>query len=82
MLAQGKAIMFTGKNVMQAAKLPKKIQDSLESTKEELNMLKEATEDVKNNFPKMADHGKQCADDSVTDCVPCYKKINGAIPHT
>lgn len=31
---------------------------------------------------KLPAQGKQCAEKSITDCVPCYKEIHGDIPCT
>lgn len=82
MMKKAKAVMFTGKNVMAASKLPKAVQESIDSTKAELELLKEAVEEVKTNMPKLPEQGKTCSDAEIKDCVPCYKKIHGDIPCT
>ena len=80
MMDKAKAIMFTGKNVKAATKLPKAIQESLENTKSELQLLKDACDEMKTKFPKLSDEGKQCADKEITDAVKCYVEINGKVP--
>lgn len=79
-MKKAKAVMFTGKNVMAASKLPKAVQESIDSTKSEIQLLKDAVDEMKANFPKLGEQGKTCSEKEITAAPKCYVEINGKVP--
>ncbi len=82
MMKKAKAVMMTGKNVLQVKKIPAAIKAGIQGLKDDLQEIKDALDQLKADQPKLAANGKTCAAASQEKAVPCYTTIYGKVAYT
>ena len=82
LMKKGKALMAIGFNIKTLGKVPAFVKNAADGIKGDLQEVKDAITDLKQNLPQVIINGGKCAAQEKYNPVECYKLIYGPIKYT